>query len=218
MQVYLTVTLIDDPDVVPTPVYKAIDDADVVPPPVNKVTPTKEKRTVQTISSSTRSKRSLEDSVDRESSSKDRGPRKKQKTEHKHKKSKHKKSKSKKHKKKKHKSKKSKKHKKRKKEHKAHSKRERHRSKTESEESKVTKQESLHSKEERKPSSKEPKADQTVQSIFAVDPPPPDEGLGLIPPLPSIFPPADEPQDGPRTVREPTTEGDGDGVVELPNF
>ena len=193
MQVYLTVTLIDDPD--------------VVPPPVNKVTPTKEKRTVQTISSSTRSKRSLEDSVDRESSSKDRGPRKKQKTEHKHKKSKHKKSKSKKHKKKKHKSKKSKKHKKHKKEHKAHSKRKRHRSKTESEESKVTKQESLHSKEERKTSSKEPKADQTVQSIFAVDPPPPD-----------VFPPANEPQDGSRTVREPTTEGDGDGVVELPNF
>ena len=69
MQVYLTVTLIDDPDVVPPPVYKVI--PDVVPPPVNEVTPRKEKRAVQTRSSSTKSKRSLEDSVDRKSSSED---------------------------------------------------------------------------------------------------------------------------------------------------
>ena len=46
MQVYLTVTLIDDPDVVPPPVYEVIDDPDVVPPPFYEVTPRKEKRAV----------------------------------------------------------------------------------------------------------------------------------------------------------------------------
>jgi hypothetical protein len=47
------------------------------------------------------------------------------------------------------------------------------------------------------------------------------EGPGLIPPVLSILavvPQPNEPQDGPSTVQEDSTEGHGDIVVELPNF
>jgi hypothetical protein len=44
----------------------------------------------------------------------------------------------------------------------------------------------------------------------------------IIPSVPSILalvpPPPNEPQDGPSTVQEDTTDADGDSVVELPNF